>query len=256
MVRAKERVKYKMKKERIDKLLIERGLVDSRLKAQALILEGKVIVDGLKVNKAGKIVSSDSEIKLSGEEIPYVSRGGLKLEAALKEFGIKVTDKVAIDVGASTGGFTDCLLKFGVRKVYAIDVGYGQLAWSLRQNHRVIPIERVNIRYMERSTIKENIDIATVDISFISLEKVLPAVKKFLDPEGEIVALIKPQFEVGKGGVGKGGIVKEEDKRLKVLEKIRTFAEDSGFEVSGLMRSPILGHKGNVEYLIYLTQLK
>jgi 23S rRNA (cytidine1920-2'-O)/16S rRNA (cytidine1409-2'-O)-methyltransferase len=241
-----------LKKERIDKLLIEKGLVESRHKAQALILEGRVIVDGLKVDKAGRMFSPDSEIRLTGEEIPYVSRGGLKLEAAIKEFGIEVTGKVAMDVGASTGGFTDCLLRFGAKKVYAIDVGYGQLAWSLRHDNRVIPIERVNIRYMERSAIKDEIGIATVDTSFISLDKVLPAVTRFLVNKGEIIALIKPQFEVGKGEVGKGGIVREETKRIKVLEKIKKLAEDLGLKVYGLKRSPILGHKGNVEYFIYL----
>lgn len=241
-----------MGKERIDKLLIEKGIADSRQKAQALILEGKIFVDGNRIEKPGRLVSTDSEISLLGEEIPYVSRGGLKLEAALKEFDIKVMGKVAMDVGASTGGFTDCLLRFGAKKVYAIDVGYGQLAWPLRKDPRVVPIEKVNIRYMERSAIKEEIDIATIDTSFISLEKVLPAVKKFLSAEGEIVALIKPQFEVGKGEVGKGGVVKEEEKRIRVIEKIKKLAEDLGLKVSGLMRSPILGHKGNVEYLIYL----
>lgn len=241
-----------MKKKRIDILLVEKGLVESRNKAQALIMEGKIIVDGLKVKKAGMLFPPDSEIRVTEKETPFVSRGGLKLEAALKEFRIDVKDKVAMDVGASTGGFTDCLLKYGARKVYAVDVGYGQLAWSLRQNLRVIPIEKVNIRYMERGMIKEDIDIATVDTSFISLEKVLPSVKKFMKKNGEIVALIKPQFEVGKGEVGKGGIVRDEGKRLKVLKKIRTLAKDMGLKVTGLIESPILGQKGNVEYLIYL----
>lgn len=240
-----------MGKKRIDKLLVERSLVDSRQKAQALILEGKVIVDGQKVNKAGLNIAEDAEILLR-DVISYVSRGGLKLEAAIREFRIDVADKVAMDVGASTGGFTDCLLRFGAKKVYAIDVGYGQLAWKLRQDPRVIPIEKVNIRYMDRDIVKEDIDMATIDTSFISLDKVLPSVERFFGKEGEVVALIKPQFEVGKGEVGKGGVVKEEDKRLKALEKIRRLAEGLGFKVSGLMRSPILGHKGNIEYLIYL----
>jgi len=241
-----------LRKDRIDKILIERRIADSRQKAQALILEGRILVDGNKIDKPGRLVSTDSEVYLLGEETPYVSRGGLKLESAIKGFGIDVRDKVAMDVGASTGGFTDCLLRFGAKRVYAIDVGYGQLAWSLRKDKRVIPIEKVNIRYMERSAIKEEIDIATVDTSFISLEKVIPAVKRFLGSKGEIVALIKPQFEVGKGEVSKGGVVREEDKRLKVLERIKQLAVGLGLEVSGLMRSPILGHKGNVEYLIYL----
>lgn len=240
-------------KERIDKLLVEKGFAESRHKAQAFILEGKVFVDGQKVCKVGRLVNLDSEILLSGvNKGPYVSRGGIKLEAAIKEFNIDVTDKIALDVGASTGGFTDCLLRFGAKKVYAVDVGYGQLAWSLRQDPRVIPIERVNIRYMESSHLKEPIDIATVDTSFISLDKVLPAVKNFLGTNGEIIALVKPQFEVGKGQVGKGGIIREEAKRTMVLEKVMAMAEILGFKVSGLLRSPVLGHKGNVEYLIYL----
>lgn len=242
-------------KERIDRLLVEKGFTDSRHKAQAIILEGRVFVDGQKIDKAGRLVKRDSAISISGEKDSYVSRGGLKLEAAIREFNIDVSGKTAMDVGASTGGFTDCLLRFGVKKVYAVDVGYGQLAWPLRKDPRVIPIERVNIRYMERSSVKEDIDIATVDTSFISLENVLPAVKNFLGTRGEILALIKPQFEVGRGEVGKGGIIREEGKRLRVLEKVRTLAEVLGFKVSGLMESPILGHKGNVEYLIYLKML-
>ncbi len=241
-----------MKKTRIDKLLIEQGIADSRQKAQALILAGKVIANGQKIKKSGMLVFLDSEIQIMEDKIPFVSRGGLKLEAAIKEFNISVNEKIAIDVGASTGGFTDCLLKYGAKKVYAVDVGYGQLAWTLRQDSRVIPMERINIRYMERSLVKENIDIATVDTSFVSLEKVLPVIKNFLGSNGEIIALIKPQFEVGKGEVGKGGVVREESKRVKVLEKIKTLAEGLGLKVSGLMRSPVMGRKGNVEYLIYL----
>lgn len=241
-----------MKKTRIDKLLIEKGLADSRQKAQALILEGKVIANGQKIKKAGMLVLQDSEIQIIEDKIPFVSRGGLKLESALKEFNISVKEKIAMDVGASSGGFTDCLLKYGAKKVYAVDVGYGQLAWSLRRDSRVVPMERINIRYMERSLVKENIDIATVDTSFISLGKVLPAIKNFLGSKGEIIALIKPQFEVGMGEVGKGGVVREEDKRVKVLEKIKTLAEGLGLKVLGLMRSPIMRRKGNVEYLIYL----
>jgi 23S rRNA (cytidine1920-2'-O)/16S rRNA (cytidine1409-2'-O)-methyltransferase len=241
-----------LKKTRIDKLLIEKGITDSRQKAQALILEGKVIANGQKIKKSGMLVFFDSEIQIMEDKIPFVSRGGLKLEAALKEFNISVKEKIAMDVGASTGGFTDCLLKYGAKKIYAVDVGYGQLAWSLRQDSRVIPLERENIRYMERSLVKENIDITTVDTSFVSLEKVLPAIKNFLGRKGEIIALIKPQFEVGKGEVGKGGVVREENKRVKVLEKIKTLAEGLELKVSGLMRSPIMGRKGNVEFLIYL----
>jgi len=260
-----------MKKKRLDSLLIERGIIQSRERAKGLILSGDVRVNGNPVNKAGTLIDEDAEIKLTGKDIPYVSRGGLKLEKAIKEFNINVKDKVAIDVGASTGGFTDCLLQYGVKKVYAVDVGYGQLAWKLRKDPRVVVIERKNIRYIKPSDIRpplsplllkegkgevfaELADIATIDVSFISLKLVLPVVKNLLKENGEIIALIKPQFEVGRGEVGKGGIVKDEEKHKKVISEIKSFAIDSGFKVLNVTKSPIAGQKGNVEFLIYLQK--
>jgi 23S rRNA (cytidine1920-2'-O)/16S rRNA (cytidine1409-2'-O)-methyltransferase len=215
-----------------------------------MILAGQVLVNGQKVEKAGSLVSEDADIRILGQPMPYVSRGGLKLEAALREFKITVTGRTAMDVGASTGGFTDCLLQHGCRKVYAVDVGYGQLAWKLRQDLRVVSIERTNIREISASLIPEPIDIAVVDASFISLEKVIPPVLPFLARDGEIIALIKPQFEVGKGQVGKGGIVRDEAARLAVVEKITGFFRKLGLDVKGVILSPITGQDGNVEYLI------
>ena len=243
-----------MRKKRLDNLLVERGIIQSRERAKGLILSGDVKVNGNPVNKAGTLIDEDAEIELTGKDIPYVSRGGLKLEKAIKEFGINVKDKVAIDVGASTGGFTDCLLQYGIKKVYAVDVGYGQLAWKLRKDPRVIVIERKNIRYLNPDDIGEPVDIATIDVSFISLKLVLPVVKNLLKEKGEIIALIKPQFEVGKGEVGKGGIVKEKEKHEKVISEIKSFAIDLGFKVLNVTESPIQGQKGNVEFLIHLQK--
>lgn len=239
-------------KKRLDKLLVERGLASSRQRALPLIMEGKVLVDGLLVTKPGILVDDDAQITLKEEEIPYVSRGGLKLESALTNFNISVKDKIAMDVGASTGGFTDCLLQRGAKKVYCIDVGYGQLAWKLRQDPRVVLIERTNIRYLERERISDEIDIATIDVSFISLLKVVPKVLEFLKAYGEIIALIKPQFEVGKAEVEKRGIIKDEGKRLKAVQKVKEGLEALGLKTIGIMQSPILGQKGNIEYFIYL----
>src|SRR3972149_2676036 len=238
-------------KERLDKLLVDKGIVQSRERARALIMAGKVMVKGKKVEKAGEMVLADADIVLIEEDIPYVSRGGLKLEKALDEFNIDVTGKVAIDVGASTGGFTDCLLQRGAKKVYAIDVGYGQLDLKLRNDPRVINIERQNIRYLEREAIPEQVDLVTIDASFISLLKVIPNVLNFIGKSGEMVALIKPQFEVGKGEVGKGGVVRDEAKQMAVVEKIKGFCEEIGLTVMGVIESPILGPKGNREFLIY-----
>ncbi|MEK7851041.1 MAG: TlyA family RNA methyltransferase, partial [Deltaproteobacteria bacterium] len=207
-----------------------------------------------KVEKAGEMVLADADIVLAGEDIPYVSRGGLKLEKALNEFNIDVTGKVAMDVGASTGGFTDCLLQRGAAKVYAIDVGYGQLDLKLRNDQRVVNIERQNIRYLERESIPEQVDIATIDASFISLTKVIPKVLEFLKGTGELIALIKPQFEVGKGEVGKGGVVRDEAKQTAVVENIRFFCEEIGLTVIGVVESPITGPKGNREFLIYIRK--
>lgn len=243
-----------MSKERLDKLLLDKGLVQSRERARALIMSGKVMVNGRKVDKAGEMIQADAAITLAGEDIPYVSRGGLKLEKALDEFGIDVSGKAAMDVGASTGGFTDCLLQRGARKVHAVDVGYGQLDLKLRNDPRVVNIERRNIRYLEREIIPEPIDIATIDASFISLTKVIPKVLEFLKEDGELIALIKPQFEVGKGEVGKGGVVRDEAKQTAVVEKIKGFCEEIGLTVIGVIESPILGPKGNREFLIYLKK--
>ncbi|MCX7794813.1 MAG: TlyA family RNA methyltransferase [Thermodesulfovibrionales bacterium] len=242
-----------MKKDRLDRVLVQRGLVSTRERAKALIMEGKVLVSGHICTKPGTLINSDTEIELK-EEIPYVSRGGLKLEAALEYFNIDVNSKVAMDVGASTGGFTDCLLKRGAKKVYCIDVGYGQLAWSLRNDPRVILFEKTNIRYLPKEAIPEEIDIITVDVSFISLTKVLPKIVEFLKSGGEALCLVKPQFEVGKKDVGKGGIVRDEEKRLSAVEKVATEATKIGFSVSGSFRSPLEGQKGNVEYFLYLKK--
>jgi 23S rRNA (cytidine1920-2'-O)/16S rRNA (cytidine1409-2'-O)-methyltransferase len=242
------------KKERLDKLLVERGLAQSRARAQALILEGRVLVNGQRIDKAGHLVPTEATIVLKGEDIPYVSRGGLKLEGALKSFSINVEGLTVLDVGASTGGFTDCLLQHGARKVYAIDVGYGQLAWKLRQDLRVVSMERTNIRYLDKSRIPEPIQMAVVDTSFISLDKVLPKVASIIENQGVILALIKPQFEVGRGEVGKGGVVRDPEKQIAAVERIAQVAQKLGLRARGVIESPILGPKGNKEYFIYLIK--
>jgi 23S rRNA (cytidine1920-2'-O)/16S rRNA (cytidine1409-2'-O)-methyltransferase len=239
-----------MKGIRLDRLLVERGIIESREKARAIILEGNVLVDGRLVDKPGSTVKADASLQIL-KRMPYVSRGGLKLEGALKGFNIDPTGKVAMDVGASTGGFTDCLLQHGAKKVYAIDVGYGQFNWGLRNDTRVILLEKTNIRYLERSVIQDQVDIATIDVSFISLLKVIPKVLEFMRPGGEIIALIKPQFEVGRKDVNKG-VVRDEGKRLKAVEMIKSKSEEMGLQVKGVMVSPIRGPKGNIEYFIYL----
>jgi len=241
----------KAKKIRLDRLLVERGLVESRERGQALILAGQVLVNDQKVDKAGTLVPEDAEIRITGERMPYVSRGGLKLEGALKHFNVSAEGKTALDVGASTGGFSDCLLQHGAKKVYAVDVGYGQIAWKLRQDPRVVMIERTNIRDMDPKLVPEPIDIAVIDVSFISLEKVVPSVLRFLVPAGELIALIKPQFEVGKEHVGKGGIVRDEVARHAAVGTIEAFVKGLGLEVKGVVPSPITGQDGNVEFLIY-----
>jgi len=241
-------------KERLDKILVDRGIVKSRERARALIMEGNVLVDNAPVTKAGAMINPDSSITLKSEDIPYVSRGGLKLEAAIKHFNVSLENKVAMDVGSSTGGFTDCMLQRGAKKVYCVDVGYGQLAWLLRNNPRVILLERTNIRHLEREKIPDNIDIATIDASFISLTKVLPKVLEFLKDGGEILALVKPQFEVGKGEVGKGGIVREEEKRLSAVDSVKTEMERIGLQAIGVFESPVAGQKGNIEYFLYLKK--
>jgi len=239
----------------MDRLLVERALAESRERAQAMIVAGHVLVNGSKVEKAGTPVPADGEIRIIGEPLPYVSRGGLKLARALDEFRISVEDKKALDIGASTGGFTDCLLQRGCKKVYAVDVGYGQLSWKLRQDPRVIVIERTNIRHMELSRVPELMDIAVIDVSFISLEKIVPSVMQFLKPDAEIVALVKPQFEVGKAYVGKGGIVYDEVARRAAVERIERFVQGQGLQVKGIIQSPITGQDGNVEYLLYAARI-
>lgn len=241
----------KTQKDRLDRLLFLRGLAESREKAKALILSGAVIVNGEKLTKAGVLVKTDADIVRSGSPIPFVSRGGVKLEEALKVFNLDVSGLVAMDVGASTGGFTDCLLKRGASRVYAVDVGYGQLAWSLRQDPRVVVLERQNIRTLSRDVLPEQVDWVTIDVSFISLEKVIPCITPWLKPSGGLIALIKPQFEVGKGEVGKGGIIRDSEKRERVVKKISEMGLTWGLVEMGSIRSPICGQKGNVEYLIY-----
>ncbi|MFH1175197.1 MAG: TlyA family RNA methyltransferase [bacterium] len=271
---------------RLDVEIVNRNLAKSRQRAQALISAGLVLVDGKKAIKADQKVSEENKIEIKGKDIPYVGRGGLKLEKALKEFKIDVRNKIAVDIGASTGGFTDCLLQNGAQKVYAVDCGYGQLDWKLRNDPRVVVMEKVNARELEKyfgektplnpplqkgeektPSIQsdtspnsfsqrrgdEEINLIVIDVSFISLKMILPVAKKILsEAGGEVVALIKPQFEVGKGEVGKGGIVRDEEKRKKVVEDISNFSKELGFGIIGLTESPITGADGNVEYLIYL----
>jgi 23S rRNA (cytidine1920-2'-O)/16S rRNA (cytidine1409-2'-O)-methyltransferase len=237
-------------KERIDKILVERGLVPSRERARALILAGQVLVSETVVDKAGSQIYTDAPIRLKIDDIPYVSRGGLKLEKALDEFEVLVEGVVAIDVGASTGGFTDCLLQRGASRVYAVDVGYGQLDWKLRSDERVTNLERTNIRHLEPATLADIPSLAVIDASFISLEKVLPPTLLLLTENAQIVALIKPQFEVGRGEVGKGGVVRDQAKHDQVIERISAFVLNSGCKIIGLTESPLLGPKGNREFLI------
>ena len=239
-------------RERIDKLMVQRQLAGSRERARALIMAGRVLVDDQPVDKAGTQVDQEASIRLKGEDIPYVSRGGLKLARALETFQVTAAGRTALDVGASTGGFTDCLLQGGARKVFAVDVGYGQLAWKLRDDQRVINLERTNIRHLTLDQLDEIPDLAVIDASFISLEKVLPSTTALIKPGGDIIALIKPQFEVGKGQVGKGGVVRDPDQHAQVIEKIKLVAAQAGCQVVQLCESPILGTKGNREFLIHL----
>jgi len=239
-------------KLRLDRLMMERGLAPSREKAQALIMAGQVVVGDHAVDKSGQQVARDAEIRIKGDVLPYVSRGGLKLRKALDEFGVAVDGLVAIDVGASTGGFTDCLLQAGVRKVFAVDVGHGQLAWKLQQDPRVVSMEKTNIRYLLPEQLETRPDLAVIDASFISLSKVLPATAGLLKPGGRIIALIKPQFEVGRGEVGKGGIVRDPAAHERVVEAVRRTAQEMGLIAAGLCESPITGADGNREFLILL----
>ena len=240
-------------KVRLDSLLIERGLVTTRQQAIGLILSGNILVDGIKIEKAGKAVPEDAEIVVK-ETLRYVGRGGLKLEEAIRSFNLNVKDKSAIDIGASTGGFTDCLLQHGAKKVYAVDVGYGQLHWRLRQDTRVINIEKTHILKLDWRLIQDPIDIATVDLSFISVTRIFPVLCEHLQQSATVIILVKPQFEVGKGEVGKGGIVRDKDKIQKAVDKVISHAVKAGFKVRGLINSPITGQKGNIEYLLYLEK--
>ncbi len=240
-----------MKRQRLDVALVERGLVDTRSKAQSLIMARRVLVNGQFVDKAGANVATDDEVRVAELEHPWVGRGGMKLAHAVQQFAIELEGKVCADIGASTGGFTDVMLKHGAAKVYAIDVGYGQLDVSLRNDPRVVNREKVNARYLQPDNFDEPIDFVSIDVSFISLKLILPAVAEFLD--GELVALIKPQFEVGKHEVGKGGIVRDDAKRTTAVESVVEFARSEGFEVKGLIESPIKGAEGNIEYLMYAS---
>lgn len=239
-------------KKRLDVALTDANLVSSRQRARALILAGKVFVNHIQVDKAGTIISENALIEIKGHISPFVSRGGLKLQTIFDHFDFCVKDLICLDVGASTGGFTDCLLHHGAEKVYAVDVGYGQLAWKLRQDPRVVAIERTNIRYLNPEKISDPIDVITIDTSFISLKLVVPAVLKFLRKGGSVITLIKPQFEVGKGKVGKGGIVKDPALHEAVLSDLTSFFKEIGLEPGPIMPSPILGPKGNQEFIMTL----
>lgn len=239
-------------KERIDKLMVQRQLAGSRERARSLIMAGRVLVNEQVVDKVGTRVDAATEIRLKGDDIPYVSRGGLKLAEALQTFAVDVAGRTAIDVGASTGGFTDCLLQKGAARVFAVDVGYGQLAWQLREDDRVVNLERTNIRMLQPEQLDETPDLAVIDASFISLDKVLPPTLKLLQPGSDVIALIKPQFEVGKGLVGKGGVVRDPELHEQVVARIKALASELGCQVLGLCESPILGPKGNREFLIHL----
>lgn len=246
--------KPKAGKERLDILLAKKGLVQSRERAKTTIMAGLVLVDGKKIDKAGTVVKETAEIRLLGNNLPYVSRGGLKLEKAIKEFGVSLQGKTAADIGASTGGFTDCMLQNGAVKVFAIDVGYGQLAWSLRQDERVVNMERTNVRNVTPVDIGELLDLASIDVAFISLEKVLPAVIGILKAQGEIVALIKPQFEAGKEKVGKKGVVRDPAVHQEVIFKVLSEAKELGLTPTALTYSPVKGPEGNIEYLVWLLK--
>ena len=241
-------------KERLDVLLVKRNLAESREKAKAIIMAGSVFVDGEREDKAGSSFPADVRIEVKGHALPYVSRGGLKLEKALANFNVTVEGKVCTDVGSSTVGFTDCMLQRGAVKVFAIDVGRGQLDWKLRQDERVVCMEKTNIRYVTPEDIGEPVDFSSIDVSFISLTKVLEPIRGYLRSDGDIVALIKPQFEAGREKVGKKGVVREKSTHHEVIEKVAQYANSIGFEVLNIDFSPIKGPEGNIEYLIHLRK--
>ena len=241
-----------MQKKRLDILLVEKGLAESRERAKSLIMSGIVFVNGERIDKAGNTVDEEANIEVRGSGLQYVSRGGLKLEKAMQLFPISLTDTICMDIGASTGGFTDCMLQNGAKKVFAVDVGYGQLAWKLRCDERVVNLERTNVRYLTAEQVGESVDFISVDVSFISLKLVLPVAKTYLSRDGEMVCLIKPQFEAGKENVGKKGVVRDTQVHIDVVKNIISFAIETGFDVKGLTFSPVKGPEGNIEYLIYL----
>ena len=241
-------------KKRLDCIVVEKGLAESREKAKALIMEGKIYVNNQKSDKAGTFYKDDVKVELRGKVMPYVSRGGYKLAKAIKIFPIDLKDKICMDIGASTGGFTDCMLQNGAKKVYSIDVGYGQLAWKLRTDPKVVNLERTNIRYITDEQIKDPIDFFSVDVSFISLCLVLSAAYKFMRDNAQAVCLIKPQFEAGKENVGKKGVVRDPKVHEDVINKIINFSYENGFNILGLDFSPIKGPEGNIEYLLYIEK--
>lgn len=241
-------------KERLDVLLVNRGLAPSREKAKTMIMEGNVFVENQREDKAGATFDTEAEITVKGNTLKYVSRGGLKLEKAMTHFGITLEGKVCMDIGASTGGFTDCMLQNGAVKVYSVDVGHGQLAWKLRNDERVVCMEKTNIRYVTPDDIDDVIEFASIDVSFISLTKVLPAVRELMTPGGEIVCLIKPQFEAGREKVGKKGVVRELSTHIEVVQMIVDYARANGFRTLHLSYSPIKGPEGNIEYLLHITK--
>lgn len=243
-------------KERLDVLLVKKGIYQSRERAKASIMAGIVFVDGQKSDKAGNMVDTEAEIFVKENICPYVSRGGLKLEKSMKEFDLHLQDKVCMDIGASTGGFTDCMLQNGAAKVYAIDVGYGQLDWKLRTDERVINMEKCNVRYLNTDSIAEPIDFISIDVSFISLKLIFPVAAKVLAADGEIVCLVKPQFEAGREQVGKKGIVRDQKVHEEVIQNVIEYARENGLYPQGLTFSPVTGAKGNIEYLLALSKME
>lgn len=243
-----------MEKIRLDVAMVEKGLAKSREKAKALIMAGQVLVNETKIDKAGTNIKVDANIRILGNNNPYVSRGGLKLHKALEVFPITLEEKVMADVGASTGGFSDCSLQNGASKVFAIDVGYGQLDWKLRTDPRVVNMERTNARYLTEEDLGEQVDLVTIDVSFISLDKILPAVKRILKETGDVVALIKPQFEAGKDKIGKKGVVRDPSVHEEVIHKVLGISKDLDFSINGLTYSPVKGPEGNIEYLLWLKK--
>lgn len=243
-----------IQKKRLDCLIFDRGLLESREKAKAVVMAGQVYVNGQKQDKPGTMLPENVKIEVRGSKLPYVSRGGLKLGKALASFPIDLKGKTVMDIGASTGGFTDCMLQNGAKKVYAVDVGYGQLAWKLRIDPRVVSLERTNVRYLTERQVPESVDFFSVDVSFISLRLVLPVARRFLTEHGQAVCLIKPQFEAGRKNVGKKGVVRDPKVHVQVIRKMIAFVEENGFSVLGLTYSPVKGPEGNIEYLLYLQK--